>query len=162
MHAWPLPLWFRLSQTASLGGFHFKFEAHLEGDFCRSSKASGNWLKMSFPVWGSLCSVLKQEADWRQRASRRCLKRAAQERGGVGSTRDKRVMDLLAPASKLLGLFNPWLGSISEPGLWGFEDVSVLPTVRWRNCLWLSFQQLLLIFELFLDQIFCSWSLGVS
>lgn len=52
----------------------------------------------------------------------------------MGFTRDKRVMDLLAPASKLLGLVNTWLGSMPEPGLWGFEDVSVLPTVKWRNC----------------------------
>lgn len=80
----------------------------------------------------------------------------------MGSTRAKRVMELLAPASKLLGLVNTCLGSMPEPGLWGFEVVSVLPTVKRRNCLWLSLQQLLLIFKLFLDQNFCSWSPGVS
>lgn len=47
---------------------------------------------------------------------------------------------------------------LPEAGHWGFEDVSVLATIEWRNCLQLSLKLLLL--KLSLDQNLSSWSLG--
>ena len=103
---------------------------------------------MSFPVCGSLYSLWKQETGQRQRGPGRCC---SQERVRVGSAPDEDDRTSHGPgAHQLFGVANAWPGSEPEAGRWGFEDVSTLATVPWRDCLQLSFK--LLLFKLFLDQ----------
>lgn len=81
-----------------------------------------------------------------------------QERVTVGSTPDEDGRDALGPEPVSSRAWpTPGLSRSLRWAL-GVEDVPMLATVKWRNCLQLSLK--LLLFKLFLDQNLSGWSLG--
>lgn len=80
-------------------------------------------------------------------------KGAVHERVGVGSIPNEDGRRSCGPrACRLLACVRAWDWALRV------EEEPMLATVKWRNCLWLSFKSLL--FKLFLDQNLSGWSLG--